>query len=434
CLVLFSGGKDSTYMLYQLVTLGLKPLAVTLDNGYVSEGAKENVDRAVRGLKVDHRYLATPYMDDIFADSLGRFSNVCQGCFKTIYTLSTNLAHELGVSHIFTGLSRGQIFETRLHDLFRHRIFDVETIEKQIIEARKVYHRVDDAVSKALDVGLFQDNELFTKIHFVDFYRYVDVPLSEVYRFLSEQAPWVRPSDTGRSTNCLINDLGIHVHKKERGFHNYALPYSWDVRLGHKTRAEALDELNDEIDVRRVEEIQTKVGYSSQSDSVSKPQELVAYYTAADGVSTESIVEYLEQRLPRELVPNRFVWVEAFPLAANGKIDDGQLVALGANDANEIEAPATDLEERVLEIWQTVLGSIRIGVDQDFFSVGGHSLPAIQVLARVNENFGLDMPITFLLEGPTVRSMAAEVERQIMLQIEAMSDEEVARQLGSNSP
>ena len=42
----------------------------------------------------------------------------------------------------------------------------------------------------------------------------------------------MRPSDTGRSTNCLINNIGIFVHKAERGFHNYALPYSWDVRLG----------------------------------------------------------------------------------------------------------------------------------------------------------------------------------------------------------
>ena len=434
CLALFSGGKDSTYMLYQLVTMGLTPLAVTLDNGYISQGAKENVKRAVRSLKVDHQYLATPHMDDIFADSLGRFSNVCHGCFKTIYTLSTNLAHELGVSHIFTGLSRGQIFETRLHDLFRHRIFNLETIEKQIIEARKVYHRVDDAVSRTLDVGLFQDNELFTKIHFVDFYRYVDVPLSEVYRFLSEQAPWVRPSDTGRSTNCLINDLGIHIHKKERGFHNYALPYSWDVRLGHKTRAEALEELNDEIDVRRVEEIQTKIGYSSRRDMVAKSQELVAYYTSTGEVSAPSIVKYLEQRLPRELVPNRFVRVDEFPLANNGKIDYGQLVALANNEGNEIEKPETELEERVLGIWQTVLGSDQIGVDQDFFSVGGHSLPAIQVLARVNDNFALEMPITFLLEGPTVRSMAIEIERQVMLQIDAMSDEEVTRQLGSHSP
>jgi hypothetical protein len=69
-----------------------------------------------------------------------------------------------------------------------------------------------------------------------------------MYRYLDQNAPWVRPSDTGRSTNCLINDAGIYIHKKERGFHNYALPYSWDVRMGHKTRAETIHELNDDLD------------------------------------------------------------------------------------------------------------------------------------------------------------------------------------------
>ena len=68
----------------------------------------------------------------------------------------------------------------------------------------------------------------------------------------------MRPSDTGRSTNCLINDVGIYVHQRERGYHNYALPYSWDVRLGQKTRDEAIEELRDEIDMSRVRRILTR--------------------------------------------------------------------------------------------------------------------------------------------------------------------------------
>ncbi len=79
--------------------------------------------------------------------------------------------------------------------------------------------------------------------------------------YLTQKVPWVRPKDTGRSTNCLINDVGIYIHKKERGYHNYALPYSWDVRLGHKTREGALDELNDTIDVSHVEKTLAEIGY-----------------------------------------------------------------------------------------------------------------------------------------------------------------------------
>ena len=71
-----------------------------------------------------------------------------------------------------------------------------------------------------------------------------DVELAELYDFLERRAPWVRPADTGRSTNCLVNAAGIHVHTTERGYHNYAEPYSWDVRLGHKTRDGAREETN----------------------------------------------------------------------------------------------------------------------------------------------------------------------------------------------
>ena len=434
CLVLFSGGKDSSYMLYQLFELGLRPLAVTLDNGYISDGAKENIRKAVAGMNIPHRYLSTPHMDDIFADSLRRHSNVCNGCFKTIYTLSAHLCRELGIRYVFTGLSRGQIFETRLHDLFRHRIFDVEKIERQIIEARKVYHRIDDAVSQALDVGLFQDNDIFSEIQFVDYYRYVDVPLSEVYRYLSEQAPWVRPADTGRSTNCLINDVGIQVHKKERGFHNYALPYSWDVRLGHKTRAEALDELNDDIDAGRVERIQRKIGYTAATKlNQKRQQELVAFYTGPSEIANEELVGHLKDFLPTELTPHRFIRLEAIPLSSNGKVDRHSLPLLAQDDARPVEHASTDLEKTVLTVWQRVLGTQNIGVNQDFFQIGGHSLPAIQVLAQINEQFSLELPITFLFEQSTVREMAAEIERRVLREIEAMSDAEVEQYLQTGS-
>ncbi|MGI9287862.1 MAG: amino acid adenylation domain-containing protein, partial [Pseudomonadales bacterium] len=87
CIMLLSGGKDSTYALYQLVCMGLKVLSITLDNGYISDTAKANIQRVVDDLGIDHRFETTPHMNAIFADSLARHSNVCNGCFKTIYSL-----------------------------------------------------------------------------------------------------------------------------------------------------------------------------------------------------------------------------------------------------------------------------------------------------------------------------------------------------------
>ena len=96
--------------------------------------------------------------------------------------------------------------------------------------------------------------------------------------YLDQRLPWIRPSDTGRSTNCLINDVGIFVHKRNEGYHNYALPYSWDVRMGHKQREAALDELNDQIDVDNVHRILQEIGYDGPLANSEEGDRLVAYY------------------------------------------------------------------------------------------------------------------------------------------------------------
>ena len=99
CLALLSGGKDSTYMLARLAEMDLRILAFTLDNGFISDEAKANIRRVVKVLGIDHEFGSTSAMNEIFVDSLKRFSNVCQGCFKTIYTLSMNVAS--GKEHSF---------------------------------------------------------------------------------------------------------------------------------------------------------------------------------------------------------------------------------------------------------------------------------------------------------------------------------------------
>jgi len=236
--------------------LGLKVLAFTLDNGFISDQAKTNISRVCTALNVDHVFGETEHMNDIFVDSLHTHSNVCHGCFKVVYTLSLKLAKEKNIRAIFTGLSRGQFFETRLTDeLFSRKNISVKAIDTAILESRKIYHQQEDAVSKCLDVSHVRDEAIFDEIHIIDFYRYCDVDLTEMYAYLENRLPWARPDDTGRSTNCLINDVGIHVHKIERGYHNYSLPYSWDVRLGHKKRDQALHELDDELNIDNVNAI-----------------------------------------------------------------------------------------------------------------------------------------------------------------------------------
>ena len=410
CLHLLSGGKDSTYALYQLVERGWRVHALTLDNGFIAEGAKENVRRSIADLGITHEFVTTDAMNEIFRDSLDRYSNVCQGCYKTIYTFAVARAKEMGIPVIVTGLSRGQFFETRLvpHQFEQGR-FDPDEIDATVLEARRVYHHTADAVTELLpEQRVFDDDSIFEQVEFLDYYRYVDVDLAELYRFLEERAPWVRPADTGRSTNCLINVAGIQVHRAERGFHNYAEPYSWDVRLGHKTRHEALEELDDEVDDAEVVRLLAEVGYEPKINGV-----LTAWYQSTDGldVDPDELRRHMRERLPDHAVPAAFVRIDEMPMAASAKADPSLLPAptrFHRRGADRVE-PNNPIERRLCEIWAELLSLEAVGVTDDFFDLGGASLSALEVVAAVDVEFGTDLPDAAVFRARSIRELSVMV-------------------------
>lgn len=422
CMMLLSGGKDSTYALGQLVELGLKVLAFTLDNGYISEQALANVKRVTEELGVDCVVGSTPAMDAIFVDSLQRHCNVCNGCFKTIYTLSTQIALEKNIPFIVTGLSRGQFFETRLtEELFWEGKAAGKDIDAVILEARKLYHRADDAVQQHLDVSMFETDEVFEKVQFVDFYRYCDATLDEMLTYLDQRLPWARPTDTGRSTNCLINQVGIYVHKQEKGYNNYAFPYSWDVRIGHKEREAALEEINEEVDKQEVKRIMEEIGYTEPT--AEERQQLVAFYTTGQSTSVQKLRDYLAKRLPAYMIPTHFVEVADMPLTANGKINRKalrEMKMVNSPEAASYIAPSTDIEEMLAGIWQEVLSLDKISVEDKFLDLGGHSLTAIRLSARISETLELEIPLTVVFDHPTIAAQATYIESLLRQLLEEM--------------
>ncbi|MEQ8422259.1 MAG: amino acid adenylation domain-containing protein [Arenibacter algicola] len=422
CLSLLSGGKDSTYVLARLINMGLKVLAFTLDNGYISDQAKANVDRIVKKLGVDHVYGSTVHMNKIFVDSLDRHQNVCNGCFKTIYTLSTKLALDKKIPFVITGLSRGQFFETRLtEELFWNDDADTTTIDRTILEARKLYHQENDAVNQLLDVSMFKDEETFEKVQFVDFYRYSDVSLEDMLAYLKEKVGWVRPTDTGRSTNCLINQLGIYVHKKQKGYSNYSFPYSWDVRLGHKTRTETLEEINEYIDENEVKRIMNEIGYVESNYNEKIRPQLVGYYTAKTKIPHQELTQHLSKRLPSYMVPSTFKYLETLPLTSNGKVDKKALRSLNIVQIQmetPFVEPKNEIEVLLEQIWREVLLLDKIGIHDNFIELGGHSLAAIRVTARINEEIEMNFPLNKIFELPTISEYAKYIEETLITLME----------------
>ena len=413
CIALLSGGKDSTYALAKLIEKGLKVLAFTLDNGYISSQAIDNVKRVVKELGVDHVFGSTEHMNEIFVDSLKTHCNVCNGCFKTIYTLSMKIALEKKIPYIVTGLSRGQFFETRLtEELFWNDDLDIKSIDDTILTARKSYHKVDDAVKRLLDVSIFEDDKVFESVRFIDFYRYTDVSLGEMYDYLDNRLPWIRPTDTGRSTNCLINQLGIYVHKAQKGYSNYAFPYSWDVRLGHKTREESLDEINEEIDETEVKKMMDEIGYRMEDVNTDR---IVAYYKGEKIKETELRNE-LAKELPEYMIPSLFIHVDNIPINSNGKVDYKKLNTYNQEVLSETEykAPQGEIEEVVHRIWSEVLNLNKISTLDDFLQLGGTSLSAIRIVSRIAEQIEFEIGVDKVFEFPTIELLSKEIENSIL--------------------
>jgi acyl carrier protein len=142
-------------------------------------------------------------------------------------------------------------------------------------------------------------------------------------------------------------------------------------------------------------------------------RQLVAYTVARAGQPTtaDGLRRYLAARLPDHMVPAAFVLLDALPSTVNGKLDRAALPAPGRSEA----APGGDRspgEERMAAIWGRVLGidARRLGGDDDFFAVGGHSLAATRVVAAVREEFGTETPLRAIFETPTLAALAAVVE------------------------
>ncbi|MEZ0094214.1 amino acid adenylation domain-containing protein [Streptacidiphilus sp. EB129] len=122
--------------------------------------------------------------------------------------------------------------------------------------------------------------------------------------------------------------------------------------------------------------------------------------------------ERLRAQLPGYMVPDGFVLHETLPANGNGKLDRAALRAAEGRLVSATRAyqpPRNTIEARLLDIWREVLGSDAIGVGDDFFALGGHSLQATRVAARVRAELGVELPLRRLFENPTVAALAARL-------------------------
>jgi acyl-coenzyme A synthetase/AMP-(fatty) acid ligase/aryl carrier-like protein len=145
----------------------------------------------------------------------------------------------------------------------------------------------------------------------------------------------------------------------------------------------------------------------------------------------QNLREFLLRSLPDYMIPSSFVSLKAIPLSANGKLDFTMLTSeVDLLPLQEIEeAPSTPIEERLLLVMREVLENNGIGINDNFFLAGGHSLLGMQLLMRLKKSFGTDLTLRHLFAAPTVKRLALTVEQMIIDGIEAMTDNEARSHL-----
>ena len=141
---------------------------------------------------------------------------------------------------------------------------------------------------------------------------------------------------------------------------------------------------------------------------------LVAYIVAHQSTTLkeDQIRALLKRKLPEYMLPARFVVLPVFPLTRNGKIDRQALRAIEpapeTRQASSV-APRYALEYRLLKIWEEILSISPIGMDDDFFDLGGDSLQSIRLLASIESAFNQKLPVGVLYEAPTIARLAARL-------------------------
>jgi amino acid adenylation domain-containing protein len=156
---------------------------------------------------------------------------------------------------------------------------------------------------------------------------------------------------------------------------------------------------------------------------------LVAYLvTGAGGKQPEPAIAgvraFLKARLPEFMVPTHYLRLERLPINANGKLDHERLPEPepGRPDVADFVPPRTPIEQRIAGVWSELLGLEQVGVRDNFFELGGHSLLATQVASRLQEAFGIRLPLRRLFDQPTVESLALAVDEALVEKVSQLSE------------
>ena len=144
---------------------------------------------------------------------------------------------------------------------------------------------------------------------------------------------------------------------------------------------------------------------------------LVSYVVTTKPLDSAELTADLSQKLPEYMVPQSFTSIDKIPVTSNGKLDRKALPKPQFTANNEYIAPRNKNEQALQRIWQDILGLDQVGMQDNFFRIGGNSLTAIKLSAACRKLLKKDINQVLLYRFPTIEKLAAQIDEQTLLQI-----------------
>ncbi|WP_340067239.1 amino acid adenylation domain-containing protein [Ascidiimonas aurantiaca] len=159
-------------------------------------------------------------------------------------------------------------------------------------------------------------------------------------------------------------------------------------------------------------------------------KELIAYLVKKSDFNMKDLRAYLLERLPFFMLPGTFVELSEFPVTSRGKIDRTKLPLpdkLNTIISSEYRAPQTKTEKQLQTMWEQILEKEKIGILDNFFDLGGHSIKATKLKAQIFKVFGVELDLPSLLEDPTIANISEEIEKALWVNKEELEKDQVDR-------
>jgi len=274
CICLYSGGKDSTYMLDQLVNKHkLRVLAFTFDNWFIPRETYENINRVAAKAECDYinfrpSWKLNKSMFQMGFNETSRLEetkrlayligHACWPCFVQIAMHSIKFAVDKNIPNIVVGTTPGQIRQKKL-DL-TSKFGDLADVYKSMVVPMLKLLKLtkQKETLQALDMPFWSKLKVL-RLKLIPFYENVHYNEEHVIKIVEEKFGWRRPGNVDScSSNCQLNSLGIEVHKNNYGISPYVIPLARDVREGLVKREDALKTVGGKLNANLVNHIADK--------------------------------------------------------------------------------------------------------------------------------------------------------------------------------